>query len=128
MRIIMFGTGPFAVPTFKSLIESPHDVLTLVTRPILDSGKRRKSSENPSRDVAQQKGIPILEPPSCNDGEFVHHLASLWRRTYLSSVTTDKFSRKHAWELLGLGGINLHGSLLPKYRGAAPISVGDLPR
>jgi methionyl-tRNA formyltransferase len=121
MRIIMFGTGPFAVPTFKSLIESPHDVLTLVTRPILDSGKRRKSSENPSRDVAQQKGIPILEPPSCNDGEFVHHLASLEADLFVVCDYGQILS-KACLGTSRLGGINLHGSLLPKYRGAAPIA------
>lgn len=121
MRLIMFGTGPFAVPTFKALLDSPHEVLALVTRPIANSGKRRKSAENPTRDVGVAAGIEIFDPPSIND-----HQSILW----LDSVNADLFVVCDYGQILSrqclaaarLGGINLHGSLLPRYRGAAPIN------
>lgn len=121
MRIIMFGTGPFAVPTFVSLLTSNHDVLALVTRPIADSGKRRKTSENPTRDTGEAAGIEILDPPSANDSEFVEKLKSFNADLFVVCDYGQILSRA----CLGaakLGGINLHGSLLPKYRGAAPIN------
>jgi len=119
MQLILFGTGPFAVPSYASLIEK-HDVLALVTRPIQDSGKRRKTAANPTRDLAVEKGIPVFDPPSCNDDEFV---------ATLREFSADLFVVCDYGQILSspclasarLGGINLHGSLLPKYRGAAPI-------
>lgn len=121
MRIIMFGTGPFAVPTFASLLASDHEVLALVTRPIADSGKRRKTSENPTRDMGENHGVTILDPPSANDVEFVETLKSYDADLFVVCDYGQILSR----DCLGaakLGGINLHGSLLPKYRGAAPIN------
>ncbi|MFT7629704.1 MAG: methionyl-tRNA formyltransferase [Mariniblastus sp.] len=121
MRLIMFGTGPFAVPTFRSLLSSPHEVLALVTRPIADSGKRRKSAENPTRDAGQEHGLPILDPLSANTPEFVAQLESLEPDLFVVCDYGQILSRK-CLAASRLGGINLHGSLLPKYRGAAPIN------
>ena len=119
MRLIMFGTGPFAVPTFESLVESDHEVVALITRPIADSGKRRKTSENPTRDAGEKAGLQILDPPNVN--EAVEDLKSFKADLFVVCDYGQILSR----ECLGaarLGGINLHGSLLPKYRGAAPIN------
>ena len=121
MRLIMFGTGPFAVPTFESLLNSDHEVLALVTRPIADSGKRRKTSENPSRDAGEKAGLLILDPADVNQPQSVAQLKELEADLF---VVCD-FGQILSNECLGaakLGGINLHGSLLPKYRGAAPIN------
>ena len=121
MRLIMFGTGPFAVPTFESLLTGNHEVLALVTRPIADSGKRRKTSENPSRDVAEKANLLILDPPDVNQTESVARLNELAADLF---VVCD-YGQILSNDCLGaakLGGINLHGSLLPKYRGAAPIN------
>ena len=117
----MFGTGPFAVPTFESLLRSDHEVLALVTRPIADSGKRRKTSENPSRDAGQKAELLILDPADVNQPESVARLKELDADLF---VVCD-FGQILSNDCLGaakLGGINLHGSLLPKYRGAAPIN------
>ena len=76
MRLILFGTGPFAVPTYESLI-GQHEVIAMVTRPIDDSGKRRKTAENPTRDLGQAKGLKILDPRSCNETDFVQQLKSM---------------------------------------------------
>ena len=121
MRIVMFGTGPFAVPTFKSLLDSDHEVVALFTRPIADGGKRRKTSENPTRDAGQAAGLPIFAPMNVNDDDSVAQLQSIDADLFVVCDYGQILSR----ECLGaakLGGINLHGSLLPKYRGAAPIN------
>ncbi len=121
MRLIMFGTGPFAVPTFKSLLDSDHEVLALVTRPIADSGKRRKTSENPTRDAGTEAGLLVLDPPDVNQPGSVAKLEELNADLFVVCDYGQILSR----QCLGaakLGGINLHGSLLPKYRGAAPIN------
>jgi methionyl-tRNA formyltransferase len=118
----MFGTGPFAVPTFESLIADPnHEVLALVTRPIADSGKRRKTSENPTRDAGEKHGLTILDPPSANDPAFVEQLNDL-NADLLVVCDYGQILSRDCLATARLGGINLHGSLLPKYRGAAPIN------
>lgn len=119
MRLILFGTGPFAVPTYESLIDQ-HEVVAMVTRPIDDSGKRRKTAENPTRDLGESKGLEILDPRSCNDAEFVDQLKSISADLFVVCDYGQILSRD-CLAASRLGGINLHGSLLPKYRGAAPI-------
>ncbi len=121
MRIIMFGTGPFAVPTLRSLLDSNHQILALVTRPIQDAGKRRKTAANPTRDLADNRAIPVFDPPTANEAAFVQQLTNLQADLFVVCDYGEILSR----DCLGaakLGGINLHGSLLPKYRGAAPIN------
>ena len=122
MRLILFGTGPFAVPSFQSLIDdAAHEVAALVTRPIADAGKRRKTAENPTRDLGVAEGLTVLDPADVNDAAFVKTLADYQADLF---VVCD-FGQILSNDCLGaakLGGINLHGSLLPKYRGAAPIN------
>ena len=119
MKLILFGTGPFAVPTYESLIET-HDVLAMVTRPIDDSGKRRKTAANPTRDLGEAKALKILDPRSCNEPEFVETLKSMNADLFVVCDYGQILSND-CLAAAKLGGINLHGSLLPKYRGAAPI-------
>lgn len=121
MRLIMFGTGPFAVPSFEALIQSPHEILALFTRPITDSGKRRKTAENPTRDVAESAGLPVFDPMNVNDHESVEQLLKLDADLFVVCDYGQILSRD-CLASSKLGGINLHGSLLPKYRGAAPIN------
>ena len=121
MRIVMFGTGPFAVPTFKSLLASDHEISVLFTRPIADSGNRRKSAANPTRDLAEAEGLIIHEPIDVNAPESIALLQKIQADLFVVCDYGQILSR----ECLGQaskGGINLHGSLLPKYRGAAPIN------
>ena len=121
MRLIMFGTGPFAVPTFESLLHSPHEVLSLVTRPIGDSGKRRKTAENPTRDVAEKQGMSIFDPQNINEADSISRLVAMQADLFVVCDYGQILSRD-CLAAARLGGINLHGSLLPKYRGAAPIN------
>ena len=121
MRIVMFGTGPFAVPTFESLLASDHEISVLFTRPIADSGNRRKSAANPTRDLAEAEGLIIHEPIDVNAPESIALLQKIQADLFVVCDYGQILSR----ECLGQaskGGINLHGSLLPKYRGAAPIN------
>ena len=122
MRLILFGTGPFAVPSFESLIDdAAHEVVALVTRPIADGGKRRKTAENPTRDLGVAKGVTVLDPADANDSEFVKALAE-YEADLLVVCDFGQILSNECLAAAKLGGINLHGSLLPKYRGAAPIN------
>ncbi|MEZ6094123.1 MAG: methionyl-tRNA formyltransferase [Pirellulaceae bacterium] len=122
MKILMFGTGPFAVPTFEALLESSsHEIIGLVTRPIDDAGKRRKSAANPMRDLAEQRELPVRAPADCNASEFVEQLKQLQADLFIVCDYGQILSND-CLDSARLGGINLHGSLLPKYRGAAPIN------
>ena len=120
MRIVLFGTGPFAVPSFEALIDSSHEVAALVTRPIANSGKRRKTAENPTRDLGVDRDLAILDPPNVNEQDVVDQLVALKADLFVVCDYGQILSRD-ALAAAKLGGINLHGSLLPKYRGAAPI-------
>ena len=120
MKLILFGTGPFAVPTFENLIQSQHEVVAMVTRPIADAGKRRKTAENPTRDLGESHGLKIIDPISINTDEAIETLKSFDADLMVVCDYGQILSSK-ALATTKLGGINLHGSLLPKYRGAAPI-------
>ncbi len=113
------GTGPFAVPSFQALLKSPNQVIALVTRPIADPG-RRKDSANPMRDAAVAANIAVQSPANVNDSDFVAWL----REQHADLFVVCDYGQILSAECLSaasLGGINLHGSLLPKYRGAAPV-------
>ena len=120
MKLILFGTGPFAVPSFENLIQSDHEIAALVTRPIADSGKRRKTAENPTRDLGEAHGLQILDPQSINTEDAIAELQAL-DADLLVVCDYGQILSSAALATGKLGGINLHGSLLPKYRGAAPI-------
>jgi len=117
----MIGTGPFAVPTFRALFDTHHTVVALVTQPARPSHRHGVPPPTPMRDVAQQHGTPILAPENINTQAAGMELAALAPDLF---VVAD-FGQILSSETLALanrGGINLHGSLLPKYRGAAPIN------
>lgn len=120
MRIVICGTGAFAVPTSRWLASSEHEVVMVVTRPIADSGKRRKTSDNPVRDFAESVGLPIESPANINDPEFVERLAQC-RPDVLFVCDYGQLLSAECLRAARLGGINLHGSLLPRHRGAAPV-------
>ena len=121
MRLVMIGTGPFAVPTFQELYDTHHVVTTLVTKTLQPRGRRKNPVLNPMCDVAHQHGTTILDPENINSEE---------SREKLAAVEADLMVVCDYGQILSpatlatspLGGINLHASLLPKYRGAAPIN------
>lgn len=120
MRLLMMGTGPFAVPSFRALLDSPHEVLALVTRPTPPAKGREKASLNPMRDLAEERGLTVYAPDSINTDEAAARLRE-WNADLFVVCDYGQILSKTALGLAPLGGINLHASLLPKYRGAAPI-------
>ncbi len=120
LRLIAMGAGPFAVPLFRELLASPHQVTLLVTRPDRPVHGKQVGPRNLMRATAQEFHLPVFEPESINSAEAHARLTAEAADLF---VVCD-FGQILSTETLGLsrrGGINLHGSLLPKYRGAAPI-------
>ncbi len=113
----MMGTGPFAVPTFEKLLASEHGIAALVTRP----PRGRKPAPSPMRVIATAAGLPIFEPESINATESLELLRTLAADLFVVCDYGQILSRV-ALGTSRLGGINLHASLLPRYRGAAPIN------
>jgi methionyl-tRNA formyltransferase len=121
MRMIMMGTGPFAVPTFRRLLDSRHEIPLLVTRPARPMHGKTQAEVNPMRELALERGLPIFEPESINTAEAQ---AELSKHQVDLFVVCDygQILKPDTLAIARLGGINLHASLLPKYRGAAPIN------
>lgn len=119
LRIVVMGTGPFAVPMFRALASSPHTLVAVVTRP-LHAPAGRRPPPSPMRDAAVAAGIGLLDPENVNAPAVVASLAALRPDLFVVCDYGQILSR----DLLAvppLGGINLHGSLLPRHRGAAPV-------
>jgi methionyl-tRNA formyltransferase len=124
-RIAMMGTGTFARPTFEGLLAEPAlKVVGLVTQPDRDAGHVRGSTRQtgPSlKEMAQARGVPVYQPDSINTPEGVAQLHE-WRPDLLVVAAYGQILKKEVLEAAPWGGINVHGSLLPKYRGAAPVA------
>jgi methionyl-tRNA formyltransferase len=120
MRLIMMGTGPFAAPTFEALYAAGHDVVALVTRPPRNVRDRYKAAESLLPPIAAQHGTPVISPEDVNSEEARGQLAA-WNADLLVVCDYGQILSPETLATARLGGINLHGSLLPKYRGAAPI-------
>ena len=116
MRIIMLGTGPFAVPTLRALAASRHEVALIVTRP----PQGRTPQASPLQRAGEELHFPTWSPPTVNSPEAQLRLASL-APDLLVVCDYGEILRPETLATARLGGINLHGSLLPKYRGAAPV-------
>jgi len=124
MRLVMMGTGSFAEPTFEAILASGHPVVGLVTQPDRITGKERGSTRQARRgmkEIAQDRGIPVLQPESINTPEGVRDL-SQWKPDLLVVAAYGQILSKEVLAVAPQGGINVHASLLPKYRGAAPIA------
>lgn len=117
MRIIMLGTGPFAVPSLRALAGGAHDVPLVVSRPFKG---RKKAPKPPMHEAAVELGIELWTPESVNLPESVERLAAL-DADLLVVCDYGEILKPAALATTKLGGVNLHGSLLPKYRGAAPV-------
>ena len=120
LRIVYFGTPAFAVPTLTALIRSRHTVVSLISQPDRPKGRGQRVAATPTKEVAVLTGIPVLQPTRLRDDAFLAAIADL--RPDLGVVAA--YGRLLPDALLPiprLGMINVHGSLLPKYRGAAPV-------
>jgi methionyl-tRNA formyltransferase len=121
MRLLMLGTGPFAVPTFRELFSTRHEVLALVTGPVSAARGRQPAPVSPMRDVAHEHGLGIFAPEDINATASQLHLKQ-YGADLLIVCDYGQILATETLAAANLGGINLHSSLLPKYRGAAPIN------
>jgi methionyl-tRNA formyltransferase len=120
MKIIYFGTPEFAVPSFQALIESGKDVVSVVTQPDKGKGRGHKLSQPPVKELAISKGIRVLQPSNIRTPEFFDEIAGL-APDIIVVVAYGKIIPPPLLKLPPLGCVNVHASLLPQYRGAAPI-------
>ncbi|MCC9607279.1 methionyl-tRNA formyltransferase [Blastopirellula sp. JC732] len=121
LRIVMMGTGPFAVPSFRRLLDSQHQVLALLTQPPRVLRGNRQPPPSPMRAVAEEAGLPVHWPESVNTPE-AHEILRSYDADLFVVCDYGQILSAESLSLAKLGGINLHGSLLPKYRGAAPVN------
>jgi methionyl-tRNA formyltransferase len=124
MRIVMMGTGTFARPTFEALLQGNHQVLALVTQPDRVVGQARGSTrlaEQGLKEIALARGIAVLQPENINTWEGAFVLRGLQPDLLVVAAYGQILSRD-VLATAAMGGINVHASLLPKYRGAAPIA------
>src|SRR5579859_2316834 len=124
MRVVMMGTGTFAEPTLEALLARPGLVVGVVTQPDREIGAKRGSTRQVGRgvkEIAQLAGIPVFQPPSTNLPEGVIALREL-KPDLLVVAAYGQILSPEVLSVPPLGGINVHASLLPKYRGAAPVA------
>jgi len=118
--IIFFGTPEFAVPSLELLYSSGHNIVAVVTAPDKPAGRGQKLSTSAVKDFAVSKNLDVLQPSNLNDESFLASLRELDASIYV--VVAFRMLPKSVWSLPALGTFNLHASLLPEYRGSAPIN------
>jgi methionyl-tRNA formyltransferase len=120
LRVVFFGTPGFAVPTLQKLLESRHPVVGVVTQPDRPRGRGQQVSDAPVKALAVDRGLPLLQPARLKDPAFAAALRE-WRADLGVVAAYGKIIPDDILAVPRLGMINVHASLLPKYRGAAPI-------
>lgn len=119
MRIVFMGTPAFALPSLEAIHRSNHQIVAVITGPDKPTGRGRKMTPPPVAFRASELGYPILQPPSLNDGELQSNLRDMAADLFV--VIAFRILPASILDIPLKGTINLHPSLLPKYRGAAPI-------
>ncbi|MDQ0638123.1 methionyl-tRNA formyltransferase [Pedobacter sp. W3I1] len=120
MKIVFMGTPDFAVASLDALVQANFDVVAVVTAPDKPAGRGQKLNESAVKKYAVEKGIPVLQPEKLKNPEFIEKLKSY--QADLQVVVAFRMLPEIVWSMPVKGTINLHGSLLPQYRGAAPIN------
>ena len=120
MNIVFMGTPAFAVPSLRMLINEGHHVVAVVTQPDRPQGRKKILMPTPVKEVALEYGIPVLQPQRMRSPEAVEELAS-YKPDLIVTAAYGQILPKSVLDMPMLGCVNVHGSLLPKYRGGAPI-------
>ena len=120
MKIVFMGTPPFAIPSLKKIEKSRHKIVSVVTVPDKPGGRGLKLRYSAVKEYALKSGIRILQPEDVKSPGFIESLKAL--NADLFVVVAFQILPAEIFEIPPLGTINLHSSLLPKYRGAAPIN------
>ncbi|WP_143525122.1 methionyl-tRNA formyltransferase [Labilibacter marinus] len=120
LRIVFMGTPEFAVESLKVLVENDYNVVGVVTVADKPAGRGRKIKTSPVKDYAIEQGIKVLQPEKLKAESFISELREL--KADLQVIVAFRMLPEIVWNMPRLGSFNLHGSLLPQYRGAAPIN------
>ncbi|MGY0392691.1 methionyl-tRNA formyltransferase [Bizionia sp. KMM 8389] len=120
LRIVFMGTPDFAVATLKTILENNYNVVGVITAPDKPAGRGRKINESAVKKYAKEQSLTILQPTNLKDPEFLEGLKAL--QANVQVVVAFRMLPKQVWQMPELGTFNLHASLLPNYRGAAPIN------
>lgn len=119
MRIVFMGTPDFAISSLDILMKGPHEIAGVITAPDKPAGRGQKMKESAVKKYAKKHGLYILQPTNLKDEHFQEELATL--KADIQVVVAFRMLPPSVWDMPPEGTINLHASLLPKYRGAAPI-------
>jgi methionyl-tRNA formyltransferase len=120
MKIIFAGTPEFAVPTLQMLLDSEHEVCAVYTQPDRPAGRGRKLHPSPVKELALTAGIPVFQPETLKTDEDLRQIAS-FNADLIVVVAYGMILTQTVLDMPSLGCVNVHGSLLPRWRGAAPI-------
>jgi len=120
IRIVFMGTPEFAVASLTALVNAGCNIVGVITAPDKPAGRGMKLQESAIKKYAVEKGIPVLQPEKLKNPEFLEELRSL--KADLQIVVAFRMLPEVVWNMPPMGTVNLHGSLLPQYRGAAPIN------
>ncbi len=120
LKIIYMGTPEFAVPPLDKLVKEGYNIVGVITAPDKPAGRGRKLSKSAVKECAEKHNLNILQPTKLKDPQFIDKLKSL--NANLQIVVAFRMLPEIVWNMPEIGTFNLHGSLLPKYRGAAPIN------
>ena len=120
LRIIYMGTPDFAVPSIEILLEHTFNVVAVITAPDKPKGRGQKLMTSPVKDCAVKYNLPVLQPTNLKSPEFIEELKSY--NANLQIVVAFRMLPEVVWNMPEIGTFNLHASLLPQYRGAAPIN------
>ena len=120
MKIVFFGTPEFAVASLKALLDNGFEVSAVVTAPDKEAGRGHRLLESDVKKFAVERGLPLLQPVKLRDPEFIARLREIDADLFV--VIAFRMLPEMVWSMPHLGTFNLHASLLPKFRGAAPIN------
>lgn len=120
MRVVFMGTPDFSVPTLEKIIEAGHEVIGVVTQPDKAKGRGKKVLFPPVKEKALEHNLPVYQPKRARDSEFIEQMREL-NPDVMVVVAFGQILPKALLDIPKYGCVNVHASLLPKYRGAAPI-------
>ena len=125
LRIVFLGTSEFALPALERLISSDYDVVAVYTQPDRPAGRGRRERASPVKDTALEHGRPVFQPARLGAPQAIAELASL-RPDVMVAAAYGQILRQSVLDLPRLGVLNIHPSLLPRYRGASPVAAAIL--
>ncbi|MFC1683622.1 methionyl-tRNA formyltransferase [Candidatus Zixiibacteriota bacterium] len=120
MRLVFMGTPGFALPSLEMLLDSEHDLLAVVTRPDRPQGRGLKEAPPPVKEFARERGLTVFQPQNLRQEDFVSGLTELQADLFV--VVAFRILPREVYTMPPKGTIDLHPSMLPRYRGAAPIN------